>query len=117
MKKISHGCTLDCADCCKFNVYVKNDDIIKIEGDKEHPYTKGLLSCIANPEDTERKELHPIPGSPPDLLNISDGCPFVDRCEDAMNICPLKMDEYREYSKTHICSCWLGNPIVLKKGE
>lgn len=34
MKKISHGCTLDCADCCKFNVYVKNDDIIKIEGDK-----------------------------------------------------------------------------------
>ena len=26
MKKISHGCTLDCADCCKFNVYVKNDD-------------------------------------------------------------------------------------------
>ena len=83
----------------------------------KHPYTKGLLSCIANPEDTERKELHPIPGSPPDLLNISDGCPFVDRCEDAMNICPLKMDEYREYSKTHICSCWLRNPIVLKKGE
>ena len=50
---------------------------------------KVYLSCISNPEDTERKELHPIPGSPPDLLNISDGCPFVDRCEDAMNICPL----------------------------
>lgn len=83
----------------------------------KHPYTKGLLSCISNPEDTERKELHPIPGSPPDLLNISDGCPFVDRCENAMNICPLKMDEYREYSKTHICSCWLGNPMALKKGE
>ena len=83
----------------------------------KHPYTKGLLSCISNPEDTERKELHPIPGSPPDLLNISDGCPFVDRCEDAMNICPLKMDEYREYSATHICSCWLGNPMALKKGE
>ncbi len=83
----------------------------------KHPYTKGLLSCISNPEDTERKELHPIPGSPPDLLNISNGCPFVDRCEKAMNICPLKMDEYREYSKTHICSCWLGNPMALKKGE
>lgn len=83
----------------------------------KHPYTKGLLSCISNPEDTERKELHPIPGSPPDLLNISEGCPFVDRCENAMNICPLKMDEYREYSKTHICSCWLGNPMALKKGE
>ena len=43
MKKINHGCTLDCADCCKFNVYVKNDEIIKIEGDKQHPYTKGFI--------------------------------------------------------------------------
>ena len=43
MKKISHGCTLDCADCCKFNVYVEDNKIIKIEGDKEHPYTKGFI--------------------------------------------------------------------------
>ena len=34
MKKISHGCTLDCADCCKFNVYVEDNKIIKIEGVK-----------------------------------------------------------------------------------
>ena len=38
----------------------------------KHPYTKGLLSCISNPEELERKELHPIPGSPPDLLNIEN---------------------------------------------
>ena len=83
----------------------------------KHPYTKGLLSCISNPEDTEKKELHPIPGSPPDLLNISDGCPFVDRCENAMNICPLKMDEYREYSATHYQFMLVKNPICKKKGE
>lgn len=43
MKKLSHGCTLDCADCCKFNVYVEDNKVIKIEGDKEHPYTKGFI--------------------------------------------------------------------------
>lgn len=43
MKKLSHGCTLDCADCCKFNVYVEDNKIIKIEGDKDHPYTKGFI--------------------------------------------------------------------------
>lgn len=43
MKKLSHGCTLDCADCCRFNVYVEDNKIIKIEGDKEHPYTKGFI--------------------------------------------------------------------------
>ena len=43
MKKFSHGCTLDCADCCKFDVYCDDYNNIKIEGDKEHPYTKGLI--------------------------------------------------------------------------
>ena len=43
MKKFSHGCTLDCADCCKFDVYCDDYNNIKIEGDKEHPYTKGFI--------------------------------------------------------------------------
>lgn len=43
MKILSHGCILDCFDCCKFNVYVEDKKIIKIEGDKNHPYTKGFI--------------------------------------------------------------------------
>ncbi|EGT5153603.1 formate dehydrogenase, partial [Clostridioides difficile] len=39
----SHGCTLDCHDCCKFNVYTKGNNVVKIEGDKNHPYTKGFI--------------------------------------------------------------------------
>lgn len=42
MKKFSHGCTLDCFDCCKFNVYDDNGTL-KIEGDKNHPHTKGVI--------------------------------------------------------------------------
>ena len=43
MKKLSHGCTLDCADCCKFNVYIDKNEVVKIEGDEAHPYTKGFI--------------------------------------------------------------------------
>lgn len=43
MEKLSHGCTLDCFDCCKFNVYVEDNKILKIEGDKSHPFTKGFI--------------------------------------------------------------------------
>lgn len=43
MKKLSGGCTLDCFDCCKFNVYVKEGQVVKVEGDKDHPYTKGFI--------------------------------------------------------------------------
>lgn len=43
MKKLSQGCTLDCFDCCKFNVFVEDNKVIKIEGDKNHPFTKGFI--------------------------------------------------------------------------
>ena len=43
MEILSGGCTLDCFDACKFNVYKENNQIIKVEGDKEHPYTKGII--------------------------------------------------------------------------
>lgn len=83
----------------------------------QHPYTKGLLSCISNPEEKEKKELNPIPGSPPDLLNIGDWCPFVDRCDEAMKICKMKMPSYNDFSQTQRCACWLSHPLANKKGE
>lgn len=57
IKKLSVGCTLDCFDCCKFNVYVEEEQVIKIEGDKAHPYTKGFI-CKKGLEHLERLK-HP----------------------------------------------------------
>ncbi|MDD2592103.1 MAG: ABC transporter ATP-binding protein [Erysipelotrichaceae bacterium] len=82
--------------------------------DPKHPYTKGLLNCVANPEDDVEEELHPIPGSPPDLLDPPIGCPFVDRCERAMRICKLKMPDVTEFSSTHQCRCWLNHEKAVK---
>ena len=95
---------------------VEEGTVDEIFYDPKHPYTKGLLSCISNPEELERKELHPIPGSPPDLLNIADNCPFADRCENAMKVCKMAMPEMKQFSDTHICSCWLNHPMAQGKG-
>lgn len=43
MRKLSSACTLDCFDCCKLNVYVENGQVVKVEGDKDHPYTRGMI--------------------------------------------------------------------------
>ena len=43
MKTVSQGCTLDCFDACRLKVHVENNKVIKIEGDKEHPFTKGFI--------------------------------------------------------------------------
>lgn len=95
---------------------VETGTVYEIFDSPKHPYTIGLLSCIANPEETEKKELHPIPGSPPDLLNIAENCPFADRCEQAMKICKLRMPADTEYSSTHRCACWLQHPMARKGG-
>lgn len=73
----------------------------------KHPYTLGLLESVNNPENKEKTELKPIPGSPPDLLHPPVGCPFVDRCEKAMKICKDQEPPLTEISKTQLCSCWL----------
>ena len=76
-----------------------------------HPYTKGLLSCIAKTGADEREEeLKPIPGSPPDLLNPPKGCPFVDRCSKAMRVCKDIMPDVTSYTDTHKARCWLNDP-------
>ena len=44
-----------------------------------HPYTKGLLDSIPRiGQNAER--LHTIPGVVPNLLHMSQGCPFSNRC-------------------------------------
>ena len=83
--------------------------------DPKHPYTKGLLECIANPEDDDDRELHPIPGSPPDLLNPPKGCPFVDRCAKAMRVCKDYEPEVTTFSETHQCACWLHDERAVGK--
>ena len=103
------------AKLCNRVAIMYGGKIVEIGTDEEifynpkHPYTKGLLSCISNPEEDNTNKLKPIPGSPPDLMKPPVGCPFVDRCEKAMKICKLKMPDVTELSATHQCKCWLSH--------
>ena len=83
--------------------------------DPKHPYTIGLLSCIANPEEENTQQIKPIPGSPPDLMNPPKGCPFVDRCDKAMKVCKLYMPELKEFSLTHQSRCWLNHEKAVQQ--
>ena len=112
MKKISHGCTLDCADCCKFNVYVKNDDIIKIEGDKEHPYTKGFI-CKKGLAHLKRLNHSKRIYKP--LIKINDKLKEIE-FDEAINIMVKKLSYYKSKfgSKSILYYEQYGNGTVLK---
>ncbi|MEU3225835.1 ABC transporter ATP-binding protein [Streptomyces sp. NPDC006976] len=45
-----------------------------------HPYTAGLLAAVPRLATPSGTRLTGIPGSPPDLTLLGDGCAFADRC-------------------------------------
>ena len=51
-----------------------------------HPYTRGLIDSIPNP-DHRLARLRQIPGTVPDIRNLPKGCAFRDRCPRAGAIC------------------------------
>ena len=117
---ITHDLGIVASMCDRINI-MYGGKIVETGTDREifyqpnHPYTKGLLQCINNPEEDE-KDLNPIPGSPPDLLKPPVGCPFVDRCDKAMKICKLRMPEYTQFTDTHASACWLNELERRQKG-
>ncbi len=71
-----------------------------------HEYTKGLLRSIPTLANDGQK-LEPITGTPIDLLNMPEGCPFAPRCDGAMKICIHKRCDELEVGKGHLSSCWM----------
>ena len=80
------------------------DDIFYKTG---HPYTQGLLRSMPRVDADSYERLIPIEGSPVDMLNPPEGCPFAPRCEHAMKICLQKMPPYVELGEGHRSACWL----------
>ncbi|MGY4601506.1 oligopeptide/dipeptide ABC transporter ATP-binding protein [Bradyrhizobium sp. GM22.5] len=71
----------------------------------KHPYTRGLLSSIPNPE-MRGKPLHTIGGAVPNLLNMPRGCPFRPRCKQAIHKC-MEMPPLESKPDNSKVACWL----------
>ncbi|MSP82310.1 MAG: ABC transporter ATP-binding protein [Alphaproteobacteria bacterium] len=68
-----------------------------------HPYTLGLLQSI--PRAAGDGRLTPIPGQPPNLARLGDGCPFADRCAVASPECRTRPVALREIDPGHWTAC------------
>ena len=82
---------------------VEYGDADKVVNEPLHPYSAGLISSV--PDLWLDREIKPLPGSPPDLVNPPEGCRFRDRCPKAMKICekePVSINV-----EDRIVKCWL----------
>ena len=80
-----------------------------------HEYTKGLLRSI--PTSANNNEpLQPISGTPIDLLNMPEGCPFAPRCDNAMKICLKQHAKSMEINSFHKAACWMNVKKRMEDG-
>lgn len=72
-----------------------------------HPYTRGLIACIPDlhQDAAERAPLPEIPGLVPSVWDLQSGCPFADRCGEALPRCRDEMPPTRELDGRRV-ACW-----------
>ncbi len=69
-----------------------------------HPYTFGLMQ--SRPDiDRPIERLQPIPGSPPNLIDVPTGCPFHPRCTYVQERCKVEVPVLREVEPAHESAC------------
>ncbi len=82
----------------------------------KHQYTKGLIRSIPRLDTKEHERLVPIEGTPVDMLNPPEGCPFAPRCEECMKICLREMPPVTNFGDTHYTQCWLNQKEEMEGG-
>lgn len=70
-----------------------------------HPYSIGLMDAIPR-LDVDEEHLVTIPGNPPNLLHLPQGCPFSPRCQFASEQCKKTPPKLTELSNGHLRNCW-----------
>ena len=69
------------------------------------PYTVGLLGSVPRLDAPQGTRLVPIPGAPPALTRIPQGCPFAPRCPLVTDDCEAAEPELVELSPGHHAAC------------
>src|SRR5262249_49165313 len=69
-----------------------------------HAYTAGLLGSVPSGH-TARQTLTAIPGAPPDLAQLSEGCPFAPRCAFVAELCQGGRPALADVGPGHRSAC------------
>lgn len=80
--------------------------------DPRHPYSRGLLGAIPR-LDTQGDSLPTIPGNPPNLLSLPQGCPFQERCPHVIPRCQQEAPPLESFGEGRQKACfWTpDNPV------
>jgi oligopeptide/dipeptide ABC transporter ATP-binding protein len=86
--------------------------------DPQHPYTWGLLGSIARLDRPKPRRLTAIPGVPPSLIHLPEGCAFGPRCAHRFEKCS-EIPELRDRlgESGHLDACHLEPAVKAARRE
>ena len=86
--------------------FVESAPTTKLLGDPKHPYSKELIKAIPIPDPEFNREHTQLSGAPREPVDLGEGCRFLDRCPEAMEICeksPIPMEvEPGRHTECHL---------------
>lgn len=71
----------------------------------QHPYTQALLASTLHGSMRGTRRMG-LPGAPPDLVALPDGCAFAPRCKNANGDCSLAVPELKPQPGISAAACW-----------
>ncbi len=86
----------------------------------QHPYTQGLLASIPTVVGEKVGRLTQIPGAPPDMRALGDGCSFAPRCSYVVDRCLKERPPLAIRKPAHSAACWVDiatAPVTTKREE
>ncbi len=70
-----------------------------------NPYTRGLMASVPRLDSRRGERLVPIPGAPPNALDLPPGCAFNPRCAHATDLCRREGAELAAVAPGHDSRC------------
>jgi oligopeptide transport system ATP-binding protein len=117
---ITHDLGVVAGMCERVNVmyagmFMETGSAEQLFGAPRHPYTLGLLQSVPRLDLGRRARLHPIEGSPPNMLRAPAACPFQPRCRYEVDLSSREVPQLLEIEPGHKVACF--NPVALDEWD
>jgi oligopeptide transport system ATP-binding protein len=117
---ITHDLGVVAGMCERVNVmyagmFMETGSAERLFGTPRHPYTLGLLQSVPRLDAARRARLHPIEGSPPNMLQPPQACPFQPRCRFEVDLSRREVPPLVQVEPGHHVACF--NPVPIDEWD
>jgi len=118
---ISHDISVIAETCNRLGVMysgklMEYGDLRDIFANPYNPYTLGMQNAFPTLRG-DQSDLISIPGSPPDIADLPDGCRFMERCPFATEECAQEHPPLEEVATDHYSACYHHDRIETMRTE